>query len=94
MKVGLTFLILEAIVLFISCWPGVFDLSNHIFPLIFGVPFCYMWQIFLAYVTVVLIIINFFVDKKNGDHDFELDEDYDYLQDRDLLDNDDLGLGK
>ncbi len=80
------FWILYTAVLVISCWPGLFDLSNHIYPLIFGVPFDYMWQVFLSYVTVALFVIQYRLDLRDGDTNFEIDPDYDYLKDIHELD--------
>ena len=65
--------------LLFTCWPGLF-FGNSAHPFILGFPFFIIYQWVLAIVIVVVFIIQYFKDDRDGEMDFDVEPGRDYLK--------------
>lgn len=72
------------IMLLIECWPGLF-MGNSATPFILGAPFFIAYQMICVIITCIVFVVQYFLDNKDGDLDFEIDPNHDYLQDADSI---------
>ncbi len=86
-KKELIFFAVQIFILLLSCWPGLF--WGNIAKTVLGIPYFLVYVFALTVISDVVLIIQYFVDVKDGEVDFEVDPDHDYLQNLDLLKQDD-----
>lgn len=74
------FYLIYFVLLLFECWPGLF-LGNRATPFVFGLPFFLFYQYIFVFVTVAFFIVQYVLDNKDGELDFQVDPDHDYLKD-------------
>jgi hypothetical protein len=75
------FYAIYVLLLLLESWPGLF-LGNRAEPFILGMPFFLFYQLMGAFITVGFFVLHFCFDSRDGELDYEVDPDYDYLKDK------------
>ena len=65
--------------LLFMCWPGLF-FGNSIHPFILGLPFFIFYQYAAVFIIVVVFIVHYYMDHRDGEMEFEVEPGADYLK--------------